>query len=53
VSVGSESIPHEAYHTLVLSAKGDETGVSLTATEESTEFILVRVQFHLTHYMVT
>jgi len=41
LSVGSESIPHQAFHTLVLSAQSNETGVSLTATEDSTEFILV------------
>lgn len=42
VSVGSETmIPHKAFHTLVLSAEGNETGVLLTAAEDNTEFILV------------
>ena len=42
VKVGQEqSLPHEAFHTLVLSSAGNETGVSLTATEDDTEFILV------------
>ncbi|KLO07969.1 hypothetical protein SCHPADRAFT_835900 [Schizopora paradoxa] len=42
VKVGQEqSLPHEAFNTLVLSSSGNETGVSLTATEDNTEFILV------------
>lgn len=42
VKVGApDSPPHESFHTLVLSAAKNETGVSLTAVEENTEFILV------------
>jgi len=41
VSLGSDTLPHEAFHTLVLSAAENETGVSLTAAESNTEFILV------------
>jgi len=36
-----DSLPNEAFNTLVLSAEKNETGVSLSATEDSTEFILV------------
>jgi redox-sensitive bicupin YhaK (pirin superfamily) len=43
VSIGSDTNPHEAFHTLVLSAQGNETGVSLTAAEDNTEFVLVRI----------
>jgi len=41
VRVGSESIPYDAFHTVVLSNEKDETGVSLTAANDGTEFILV------------
>lgn len=43
VKVGSDenTLPHEKFHTLVLSANKNETGVQLTATEENTELILV------------
>ncbi|KAI0721664.1 RmlC-like cupin domain-containing protein [Cerioporus squamosus] len=41
LKVGSESKPHEPFHTLVLSAASGEKGVELTATEENTEFVLV------------
>jgi len=41
VIVGSETKVHEAYHTLVLSASGNETGVSVTATEDDTNFVLI------------
>lgn len=41
VSVGSDTKPHEAYHTLVLSAKENETGVSVTAGEDDTQFVLI------------
>lgn len=43
VLAGTESISHEAFHTLVLSDGENEAGVSLTAAEDSTEFILVCV----------
>ena len=42
VKVGQEDgLPHEAFHTLVLSSDATETGVFLTAAEDGTEFILV------------
>lgn len=41
VRVGSDSTVHGPFHTLVLSAAPDETGIELTATEDNTEFILV------------
>ncbi|KAI0831197.1 RmlC-like cupin domain-containing protein [Trametes gibbosa] len=41
VRVGSESTSHGPFHTLVLSATPDQTGVELTATEANTEFVLV------------
>jgi redox-sensitive bicupin YhaK (pirin superfamily) len=53
VSVGSETIPHEAFHTLVLSAQGNETGVSLTAAADKTEFVLVRIHPICPYFTVT
>ncbi|KAH8117550.1 pirin domain-containing protein [Phellopilus nigrolimitatus] len=41
VKVGTKDLPHESFHTLVLSANDNETGVQLTATEDNTEFILI------------
>jgi len=41
VAVGSEPIPQEAFHTIVLSSNANETGVELRATEPGTEFVLV------------
>ncbi|KAJ7068995.1 RmlC-like cupin domain-containing protein [Mycena belliarum] len=38
--VGQESIPQEAYHTLVLSANTNETGVLLKSATPDTEFVL-------------
>ena len=44
LKVGSpDSEPQKPYHTLVLSANANETGVALTATEDNTEAILVRI----------
>ena len=40
--VGNDTVPREAFNTLVLSSEKDETGVSLTG-EDDTEFILVSV----------
>ncbi|EIW60491.1 uncharacterized protein TRAVEDRAFT_145916 [Trametes versicolor FP-101664 SS1] len=40
VRVGSDSTVHGPFHTLVLSAAPDETGIEFTATEDNTEFIL-------------
>ena len=39
-----EDLPHTAFHTLVLSGEPQETGVKLTAVEDHTEFVLVRLQ---------
>lgn len=39
--VNSETVPNEAFHTLVLSAENNETGVRLTAAEDNTEFVVV------------
>lgn len=41
VVIGSETVPQEAFHTLVLSSLEHETGVSLTAAENETEIVLV------------
>lgn len=41
VLVGDETLAHETFNTLVLSADSKETGVKLTAGEDNTEFILV------------
>lgn len=41
VNVGSDTMSTEAFHTVVLSANDSETGVSVTAAEDNTEFILV------------
>ncbi|OCH95507.1 hypothetical protein OBBRIDRAFT_720226 [Obba rivulosa] len=41
ITVGGETLPHEAFHTLVLSADENETGVEVTSTDENTEFVLV------------
>ncbi|KAF8077994.1 RmlC-like cupin domain-containing protein [Lyophyllum atratum] len=40
VSVGSESIPYDAFHALVFSNNANETGVSISALEDDTEFML-------------
>lgn len=50
VLVGSETIPHEAFHTLVLSHEEGETGVQLAAGQDGTEFVVVR---HTLHTFVT
>ena len=41
VNVGDASVTHDPFHTLVLSAGGEETGVSVTAVEGNTDFVLV------------
>ena len=41
IAVGDSSTTHNSFHTLVLSADGQETGVSVTALENNTDFILV------------
>jgi hypothetical protein len=47
ITVSDVSTTHDAFHTLVLSADGQETGVSVTALEGNTDFILVRNPFAL------
>ncbi|KAF7357393.1 Pirin domain-containing protein [Mycena sanguinolenta] len=42
--VGNESIPQEQYHTLVLSANSNETGVLLKSGSEDTEFMLAAAE---------
>lgn len=39
--MGDEPVPYKQFHTLVLSQENGETGVSLAAAEDETEFILV------------
>ena len=41
INVGDASATYDPFHTLVLSAGGQETGVSITAVEGNTDFILV------------
>jgi hypothetical protein len=43
ISVGDSVETHDPFHTLVLSAGGEETGVSVTAVEDKTDFVLVWV----------
>ena len=41
ITIGDSNTTHGPFHTLVLSAGGEEGGVSVTAREGSTDFILV------------
>jgi len=42
INPGSEnSLPHEAFHTLVFTSETNETGVAVQAAEDNTELILV------------
>ncbi|KAM6500562.1 RmlC-like cupin domain containing protein [Amanita muscaria] len=41
ISVGSDPTRHEAFHTLVLSSDENQTGVSVTALEKGTEYVLI------------
>lgn len=41
IKVGNASATHDSFYTLVLSAGGQETGVSVTAVEGNTDFVLV------------
>jgi len=41
VSIGSDTLANDAFHTVVLSANDNETGVSLTGAEDDTELVLV------------
>jgi len=43
ITVGDSSATHDAFYTLVLSADGQEAGVSITALEGDTDFVLVRI----------
>ncbi|KAJ7722895.1 RmlC-like cupin domain-containing protein [Mycena maculata] len=42
--VGSDSIPHERFHTLVLSANSTETGVLLKSGSDDTELMLAAAE---------
>lgn len=42
ISIGTQPEKHEQYYTLVLSSNSNETGISVTALEDDTEFVLVR-----------
>ncbi|KAI0818559.1 pirin domain-containing protein [Irpex lacteus] len=44
VIVGEDTLPHETFNTLVLSAESGETGVKLTAAEDGTEFMLAAAE---------
>ncbi|KAH8106708.1 RmlC-like cupin domain-containing protein [Cristinia sonorae] len=41
ILVGNETVPHESYHTLVLSSDPAETGVKITAAEDDSNFVLI------------
>jgi len=41
VTIGSEILPYDAFHTLVFSSNTNETGVSITAAEDKTELMLI------------
>ena len=41
ITVGDSSATHDPFHTLVLSTAGEEAGVSVTAQEGNTDFVLV------------
>lgn len=41
IKVGNANATHNPFYTLVLSAGGQETGVSVTAVEGNTDFVLV------------
>jgi len=41
ITIGDSSATHDAFHTLVLSADDQEAGVSVTALEANTDFVLV------------
>lgn len=50
VSLGSQPTSYDAFNTLVLTAGDTETGVSLTATANNTEFVLVGFGHSFSHY---
>jgi len=39
--IGDSPVPQEAFHTLVLSADANETGVTLKAAQDGTDFVLI------------
>jgi len=41
ITIGDSSATHDAFHTLVLSTDDQETGVSVTALEGNTDFVLI------------
>ncbi|KAH9966875.1 pirin domain-containing protein [Russula dissimulans] len=41
ITIGDSKVTHDAFHTLVLSADDQETGVSVTALEGNTDFVLI------------
>ncbi|EIM89891.1 pirin domain-containing protein [Stereum hirsutum FP-91666 SS1] len=41
ISIGTQPEKYEQYYTLVLSSNSNETGISVTALEDDTEFVLV------------
>ncbi|TFK42628.1 RmlC-like cupin domain-containing protein [Crucibulum laeve] len=41
IAVGTGDLPHAAFHTLVLSSEKNKTGVTVTAVEPGTEFVLI------------
>ncbi|KAG6818156.1 hypothetical protein H0H87_000061 [Tephrocybe sp. NHM501043] len=41
LTIGSETLPHQSFNTLVFSNSANETGVSISAAEDKTEVILV------------
>ncbi|TCD64434.1 hypothetical protein EIP91_004079 [Steccherinum ochraceum] len=41
ITVGDETVPHESFHTLVLSSAPGETGVKVTSEADDTQFILI------------
>lgn len=50
ISLGTQSTSYDAFNTLVLTANDTETGVSLTATADQTEFVLVSIGHFGNHY---
>lgn len=51
ISIGTQPEKHEQYYTLVLSSNSNETGISVTALEDNTEFILVRTSTLYSNYI--
>ncbi|KAH9001063.1 pirin domain-containing protein [Lactarius akahatsu] len=41
ITVGDSKDTHDPFHTLVLSANGNETGISVSALENDTDFVLI------------